>query len=149
MADKSEIAFRSLMPPTLVAESLRAVRPFLKRAGGQRRLLPELRRFVPPAVSACREPFLRSGALLVDQWKTGNSGGIPCQPGGANGDPIGVYRGAAHHTDSVIEEPRKLSELHAQNGAARATRFVIDISIRCGAHRWPAGEDHSPVLAAV
>jgi DNA adenine methylase len=106
------------MPPSPVADSLAAVRPFLKWAGGKRQLLRELRRFVPPAIGAYHEPFLGSGALFFDLWKTGKLGGNRCYLADANADLIGVYRAVAHDADSVIEELRKLSALHAREGAA-------------------------------
>jgi DNA adenine methylase len=137
------------MPPSLVAESLPAVRPFLKWAGGKRQLLRELRRFVPPAIGAYHEPFLGSAALFFDLWKTGTVRGIPCYLGDANADLIGVYRAVAHDTESVIAELRKLSSLHAQEGAAayyevRDRRFNPQRRARAG-----GGKVYSPELAAM
>jgi DNA adenine methylase len=106
------------MLPSPVADSLAAVRPFLKWAGGKRQLLRELRRFVPPAIRAYHEPFLGSGALFFDLWKTGKLGGNRCYLADANGDLIGVYRALAHDADSVIAELRQLSALHARAGTA-------------------------------
>jgi site-specific DNA-adenine methylase len=116
------------MPPSPVADSLAAVRPFLKWAGGKRQLLRELRRFVPPAIRAYHEPFLGSGALFFDLWKTGKLGGNRCYLADANGDLIGVYRALAHDADSVIA----------------TTRFVIAISIRSVAHASRTGKSSIP-----
>jgi DNA adenine methylase len=138
------------MPPSTVAHSLPAVRPFLKWAGGKRQLLRELRRFVPPVICAYHEPFLGSGALFFDLSKTGNVHGIPCHLGDANADLIGVYRAVAHDTDSVITELRRLSALHARNGAdayyqVRDRRFNPQRRARVAA----GGELYSPALAAM
>jgi len=138
------------MPPSLVAQSLpAAVRPFLKWAGGKRQLLRELRRFLPSAIGAYHEPFLGSGALFFDLWRTSHLGGISCYLADANADLIGVYRAVAHDTDSVIEELRKLSSLHAQEGTAayyqvRDRRFNPQRRVRP-----PDGEVYSPALAAM
>jgi DNA adenine methylase len=137
------------MPPSPVAESLTAVRPFLKWAGGKRQLLRELRRFVPPAIRAYHEPFLGSGALFFDLWKTGKLDGNHCYLADANADLIGVYRALAHDADSVIAELRKLSALHAQQGAAayyqvRDRRFNPQRRARV-----PGGKSYPPVLAAM
>jgi hypothetical protein len=56
--DLKAIAFWSTMLLSPVPESLPPLRPFLKWAGGKRQLLPELRRFVPPAIAGDHEPFL-------------------------------------------------------------------------------------------
>jgi DNA adenine methylase len=137
------------MPRSVVAESLPAVRPFLKWAGGKRQLLRELRRFVPAAMTAYHEPFLGSGALFFDLWTNGNLRGIPCHLGDANADLIGAYRAVAHYADSVIAELRELSALHARDGAAayyevRDRRFN---PLRRA--RAPDRELYSPALAAM
>ena len=138
------------MPPSPVADSFAAVRPFLKWAGGKRQLLRELRRFVPPAIGAYHEPFLGSGALFFDLWKTGQLGGNRCFLADANADLIGVYRALAHDADSVIAELRKLSAPHAREGTAayyqvRDRRFNPQRRTRV-----PDREIHySPVLAAM
>jgi DNA adenine methylase len=137
------------MPPSPVADSLPAVRPFLKWAGGKRQLLRELRRFVPSAIRAYHEPFLGSGALFFDLWKTGNLGGNRCFLADANADLIGVYRALAHDADSVIAELRKLSALHARDGAeayyqVRDRRFNPQRRARV-----PGSEIYSPALAAM
>ena len=137
------------MPPSLVAQSLPAVRPFLKWAGGKRQLLRELRRFLPPAIGAYHEPFLGSGALFFDLWRTGHLGGISCHLADANADLIGVYRAVAHDTDSVIAELRKLSSLHAREGTA-AYYQVRDRRFNPQRRARPRdGEVYSPALAAM
>jgi DNA adenine methylase len=149
MTELTEIAFLSGMPPALVAQSLPAVRPFLKWAGGKRQLLPELRRFVPPVIAAYHEPFLGSAALFFDLSKTGNLRGIPSHLGDANADLIGVYRSVAHDTDSVITELRELSALHARHGAD-AYYQVRDQRFNPQRRAWRATrEAYSPALAAM
>lgn len=138
------------MPPSPVAQSFPAVRPFLKWAGGKRQLLRELRRFVPPVIAAYHEPFLGSAALFFDLSKTANLRGIPCHLGDANADLIGVYRAVAHDTDSVITELRELSALHARLGAD-AYYQVRDHRFNPQRRAWRAagGEIYSPALAAM
>lgn len=150
MTEPTEIAFLSGMPRSFVAQSLPAVRPFLKWAGGKRQLLPELRRFVPPVIAAYHEPFLGSAALFFDLSKTANLRGIPCHLGDANADLIGVYRAVAHDTDSVITELRELSALHARHGAD-AYYQVRDHRFNPQRRAWRAagGEIYSPALAAM
>ena len=150
MTEQTAIAFRSWMPPLLVARSLPALRPFLKWAGGKRQLLPELRRFVPSVIGAYHEPFLGSGALFFDLSKTGNLRGIPCHLADANPDLIGVYRAVAHDTDSVITELRALAVRHARKGTdayyqVRDQRFNPQRRARLAA----SGEVYSPALAAM
>lgn len=150
MTEQTAIAFRSWMPPLLVARSLPALRPFLKWAGGKRQLLPELRRFVPSVIGAYHEPFLGSGALFFDLSKTGNLPGIPCHLADANPDLIGVYRAVAHDTDSVITELRALAARHARKGTdayyqVRDQRFNPQRRARLAA----SGEVYSPALAAM
>lgn len=137
------------MAPSPVAGSLPAVRPFLKWAGGKRQLLRELRRFVPPVIRAYHEPFLGSGALFFDLWKTGKLGANRCYLADVNADLIGVYRAIAHDADSVIAELRKLSALHARDGAA-AYYQVRDRHFNPQRRaRVPDGPIDSPVLAAM
>lgn len=42
------------------------LRPFLKWAGGKRRLLPEIREYIPESYNLYFEPFLGAGAVLFD-----------------------------------------------------------------------------------
>ena len=106
------------MTLTSAAASPGSVRPFLKWAGGKRQLLRDLRRFVPRAIGAYHEPFLGSGALFFDLWKTGQLCESTCHLGDANRDLIGVYRAVAQDPEAVIAELRALSAMHAQDGAA-------------------------------
>ena len=76
----------------VVIEPAPAVRPFLKWAGGKRQLLSELRRYVPREFPAYHEPFLGSGALFFDLWRSNRLHGAACQLGDANADLVGVYR---------------------------------------------------------
>jgi DNA adenine methylase len=137
------------MPPPLTTQSYPALRPFLKWAGGKRQLLPELRRFVPPEIRAYHEPFLGSGALFFDLWKTGNLRGIPCHLGDANADLIGVYRAVAHYTDSVIAELQELSAWHARDGAAAYYQVRDRRFNPLRRARVSGGEHFSPALAAM
>jgi site-specific DNA-adenine methylase len=106
--------------------------------------LRELRRFLPPAIRACHEPSLGSGALFFDLWKSGNLRGIACHLGDVTADLIGVYQAVAQDTDSVIAELRKLSASTHAMARLLTTRFVIFISIRSVAPEAPGGELYSP-----
>jgi DNA adenine methylase len=139
------------MPASAAVDPKPPVRPFLKWAGGKRQLLGDLRRFVPPTIHAYHEPFLGSGALFFDLWKTGELSNVPCHLGDANRDLIGAYRALADQTEAVIAELRKLSALHAREGAAayyqvRDQLFNPQRRARLGADDR---ELYSPQLAAM
>ena len=91
------------MHRSVVIEPSPAVRPFLKWAGGKRQLLRELRRYVPRDFPAYHEPFLGSGALFFDLWRSNRLHGI-CHASWAMPTPIwsGVYRALADDTENVI-----------------------------------------------
>ena len=97
---------RSMIPSPMhrsaVIKPAPAVRPFLKWAGGKRQLLRELRRYVPREFPAYHEPFLGSGALFFDLWRSNRLHGTACQLGDANADLVGVYRALAENTENVI-----------------------------------------------
>ena len=95
---KTTVRFPSPMHRSVVIEPSPAVRPFLKWAGGKRQLLRELRRYVPRDFPAYHEPFLGSGALFFDLWRSNRLHGTACQLGDANADLVGVYRALADDT---------------------------------------------------
>jgi DNA adenine methylase len=123
----------------------------LKWAGGKRQLLRDLRRFIPTEFGAYHEPFLGSGALFFDLWKTGLLQGVRCHLGDANADLIGVYQALARDAEAVIAELRALAALHARDGAAayyqvRDHLFNPQRRARAAAG---GGELYSPRLAAM
>jgi DNA adenine methylase len=113
------------MRRSVAIEPASAVRPFLKWAGGKRQLLRELRRYVPRDFPAYHEPFLGSGALFFDLWRSGQLHGTACHLGDANADLVGVYRALAADTENVIQQLRLLASEH-QGGAAPAYYRVRD-----------------------
>jgi DNA adenine methylase len=105
------------MHRSAVIEPASAVRPFLKWAGGKRQLLRELRRYVPREFSGYHEPFLGSGALFFDLWRSNRLHGTACHLGDANADLVGVYRALANDTENVIAELRLLASGHQDGGS--------------------------------
>ena len=105
------------MHQSAVVKPAHSVRPFLKWAGGKRQLLGELQRYVPREFSVYHEPFLGSGALFFDLWRSKRLLGIACHLGDANPDLVGVYRALAEDTESVIAELRLLASDHRDGGA--------------------------------
>ena len=115
------------MHRSVVIEPAPAVRPFLKWAGGKRQLLRELRRYVPRDFPAYHEPFLGSGALFFDLWRSDRLHGTACHLGDANADLVGVYRALAEDTDHVIEQLRLLATEHQDGGAPAYYRVRDEI----------------------
>jgi DNA adenine methylase len=102
------------MPVFPATESPTGVRPFLKWAGGKRQLLQQLRRFVPATFNAYHEPFLGSGAVFFDLWRTGGLRDHPCRLSDINGDLIGCYRALSQDVDGVVRELRLLAAAHTR-----------------------------------
>jgi DNA adenine methylase len=115
------------MHRSVVVEPAPGVRPFLKWAGGKRQLLRELRRFVPREFRVYHEPFLGSGALFFDLWRSNRLHGTACQLGDANPDLVGVYRALAEDTENVIAELRLLASEHRDRGAPAYYRVRDEI----------------------
>ena len=115
------------MHRSVVIEPSPAVRPFLKWAGGKRQLLRELRRYVPRDFPAYHEPFLGSGALFFDLWRSNRLHGTACQLGDANADLVGVYRALADDTENVIAQLRLLASEHQEAGAPAYYRVRDEI----------------------
>jgi len=105
------------MRPPVAFDPPHGVRPFLKWAGGKRQLLRELRRYVPREFPAYHEPFLGSGALFFDLWRSNRLHETACHLGDANPDLVGVYRAVAGDTETVIEGLRRLATEHQRGGA--------------------------------
>jgi DNA adenine methylase len=118
-----QLSSRMAAPEAL--DPLPGVRPFLKWVGGKRQLLRELRRYVPRDFPAYHEPFLGSGALFFDLWRSNRLHGTACHLGDANPDLVGVYRALAEDTENVIERLRLLASEH-QHGGAEAYYRVRD-----------------------
>jgi DNA adenine methylase len=117
--------------------------PFLKWAGGKRQLLPDLRRFVPPDLTAYTEAFLGSGALFFDLAGAGRLHGIPIRLIDNNADLIGTYRTLAEQPESVIARLRELARGHTSRGI----EFYYEVRGRRfnpARARWRADADDTP-----
>jgi DNA adenine methylase len=91
-------------------------RPLLKWAGGKRQLLPELRRYYPPAFGRYIEPFFGSGAVFFDLHASGRLAGHAALLVDSNPDLIGCYRMVRDRPDDVGRELDRLAAAHAQGG---------------------------------
>jgi DNA adenine methylase len=127
------------------------VRPLLKWVGGKRQLLPELRRFYPPAFKTYIEPFCGSGAVFFDLHRTGVLAGHQVVLIDSNPDLIGCYQTVRDRVDEVAAALEALAEAHARDGHAhyyrvRDTAFNPERLRR----RTPDGRiTYTPALAAM
>jgi DNA adenine methylase len=124
---KTTVQISSRMRPSVALDPPIGLRPFLKWAGGKRQLLRELRRYVPRDFPAYHEPFLGSGALFFDLWRSGRLHGTACHLGDANPDLVGVYRALAGDTENVIERLRLLAGEHQREGASTYYRVRDEV----------------------
>jgi len=92
--------------------SNRALRPFLKWAGGKRQLLPALRGFYPDGFGTYHEPFLGSGAVFFDL--AGRLAGGRVRLTDVNADLIGCWLRLRDNPDEVIAGLRKLATGYRQ-----------------------------------
>ena len=86
--------------------SNRALRPFLKWAGGKRQLLPELRNFYPDNFGTYHEPFLGSGAVFFDLAGGLANGRVRLTD--VNADLIGCWLRLRDDPNAVVASLRKL-----------------------------------------
>jgi len=93
-------------------------RPILKWAGGKRQLLPEIRRFYPPAFARYIEPFVGSGAVFLDLHNRGRLEGRPVTLADSNADVIGCYQAVRDRVEDVIAALRALEAGHQRDHAA-------------------------------
>ena len=85
----------------------RALRPFLKWAGGKRQLLPALRDFYPDGFGTYHEPFLGSGAVFFDLAGRLANGRVRLTD--VNADLIGCWLRLRDNPDEVIAGLRELA----------------------------------------
>jgi DNA adenine methylase len=105
-----------------------AIRPLLKWAGGKRQLLPQIRRFYPPAFGTYIEPFFGSGAVFFDLQGSGRLRDHDVVLIDSNADLIGCYETVRDAPEDVLRELDELATAHARGGsteyyAVRDTRF--------------------------
>jgi DNA adenine methylase len=91
-------------------------RPLLKWAGGKRQLLPQLRRFYPPAFNRYIEPFFGSGAVFFDLHASGRLRDHDVVLIDSNADLIGCYETVRTQPDDVARELDRLAAAHARGG---------------------------------
>jgi len=75
--------------------------PFLKWAGGKRKLLPEIKKYIPDTFSHYCEPFVGAGALLFELMpKNALINDI-------NSDLINVYNVIRDNVDALIQDLKR------------------------------------------
>ena len=131
----------------------RALRPFLKWAGGKRQLLPALGRFYPARFGTYHEPFLGSGAVFFDL-----ASHDAVRPGrvrltDVNRDLIGCWRQLRDDRDAVIAH---LQRLAAERLAAPAEHYYYvrdecfnPARVKTSSGGQPRAERYTPELAAM
>jgi DNA adenine methylase len=127
------------------------VRPLLKWAGGKRQLLPQLRRFYPPAFNRYIEPFLGSGAVFFDLHGAGRLRDHRVVLIDANAELIGCYEMVRDAPGDVADALDRLAEAHARGG--RAHYYAVrDEQFNPLRHRLRRADGHiayTPALAAM
>jgi len=93
--------------------------PFLKWAGGKRRLLPALLPHVPPSFNVYREPFVGGGALYFALRPTG--GAVLSD---ANARLVRTYRAVRDDVEGVIETLQRMPASPEYYGTVRG--FPVD-----------------------
>lgn len=131
----------------------RALRPFLKWAGGKRQLLPRLREFYPPAFGAYHEPFLGSAAVFFDLAESGALQHGRVRLTDVNADLIGCCLRLRDEPHAVIRHLRKLEAGYAAAPEEHYYRIRDEVfnparaAITNGRH--PRPEAYSPELAGM
>jgi DNA adenine methylase len=127
------------------------IRPLLKWAGGKRQLLPQLRRFYPPAFNRYIEPFFGSGAVFFDLHGAGRLRGHRAVLIDANADLIGCYETVRSAPEDVAAELDRLAEAHARGGRAHyyAVRDGQFNPLRDRLRRADGHIAYTPALAAM
>ncbi|MYH27528.1 MAG: Dam family site-specific DNA-(adenine-N6)-methyltransferase [Acidobacteria bacterium] len=131
----------------------RALRPFLKWAGGKRQLLPRLREFYPPAFGAYHEPFLGSAAVFFDLAESGALQRGRVRLTDVNADLIGCCLRLRDEPHAVVRHLRKLEAGYAAAPEEHYYRIRDEVfnparaAITNGRH--PRPEAYSPELAGM
>ena len=128
-----------------------SVRPLLKWAGGKRQLLPQLRRFYPPAFNRYIEPFFGSGAVFFDLHAAGRLRDREVVLIDANADLIGCYDVVRSQPEAVARELDGLAAAHARGGSTQyyAVRDQQFNPIRERLRDDHGGIVYTPALAAM
>lgn len=131
----------------------RALRPFLKWAGGKRQLLPALREFYPGKFKTYHEPFLGSGAVFFDLAESGALQRGRVRLTDVNADLIGCCLRLRDEPHAVIRHLRQLEAGYAAAPEEHYYRIRDEVfnparaAITNGRH--PRPEAYSPELAGM
>lgn len=127
------------------------VKPLLKWVGGKRQLLPQLRRFYPAAFNAYIEPFLGSGAVFFDLYRSGVLVDRDVVLIDSNADLIGCYHMVRDSVDGVADALESLADAHSREGQAHYYRVRDEtFNPQREARRLPDGQiAYTPELAAM
>ena len=98
-----------------------APQPFLKWAGGKRRLLPEIAASLPPRFGRYIEPFLGGGAVMFHVLSERPC--TACSASDANPELVCTYEAVRDKVEQVI----RLLELHAEQYAAAPADFYYAV----------------------
>ena len=127
------------------------MRPLLKWAGGKRQLLPELRRYYPPAFGRYIEAFVGSGAVFFDLYGAGRLRGRDAILIDSNADLIGCYETVRDAPDDVVRALEDLAAGHARDGRTHYYRVRDDQfnPLRARLRQADGRLAYTPALAAM
>ncbi len=89
-------------------------RPFVKWAGGKRRLLPQLLPYIPERFGTFYEPFIGGGALFFELSRTGRLEGRRAIISDDNVRLIRTYRAVRSDVHGLIRELEALAASHSR-----------------------------------
>ncbi len=137
--------------PSTDRGSRSSVQPLLKWVGGKRQLLPELRRYYPPAFGRYIEPFFGSGAVFFDLYRSGLLKARPVVLIDSNADLVGCYEVVRDQPEAVFRELVALAEAHAHDGRTQyyKVRDALFNPERAEARRPDGRIQYTPSLAAM
>ena len=130
----------------------KAVRPFLKWAGGKRQLLPYIRQLYPTDFGAYHEPFVGSGAVFFDLYNRGLLVDRQASLVDNNADLLGCYLMVREQVESIIRHLARLAGEYRQDPKAHYYR-VRDEQFNPQRRRifngmGPDSSRYTPALAA-
>lgn len=96
-------------------------RPFVKWAGGKRRLLPDIAAAFPARFGRYYEPFLGGGAVMLHVLSERR--GVECSASDSNPDLISAYEAIRDGVEEII----RLLEAHAARFAAGAGDYYYSV----------------------
>lgn len=102
----------------MTSKNIAIPKPFLKWAGGKRRIAPKLLELAPESMTAYIEPFVGGGALFFAMRASGYTG--PALLSDVNEELVNAYRMVRGEPDALIDALRTQTDSKAQFLAARA-----------------------------